>query len=458
MVNFLSQGEDVYVSKNVTIRNSEKSSVGSHIAIDDFFYSTPILNIKNYVHISSNVSIIGGVNSNLNIGNFVGIGTGTRIICGSSDFFNDGLISLPVLPKHLQKNKFKLMNINDFAITGANCVILNGVSLGEGSVIAAGSVVTKDTEPWTMYKGVPARPYKKINRTQKLIEAKSLGYPFIFSHTTENNIDAEAYHKTIYNSDGTPKNWHKNNMKSIIEKIDNYVTHRDLKHITITDYGTGTGGSILEVISMLKRKGIKYTIYLVDILESWFHKAYELFKDDNDIHFILNSTRIDGKFKQVPIDLILSRNSDVVICGNMIHLIPETKFISTMTSLKNITKPDGIIVMNSGNVDYANRTNLLFDEPFKQIANGDKKIVNKIFPTVLRKEKLSEILNTHFKTVDIFHEKVSMNKETFYNFYCIPRLKNNLIISENKENFIKNKLEKFPNELTFDWTTILISS
>ena len=35
-------------------------------------------------------------------------------------------------------------------------MVLPGVTVGEGSVIAAGSVVTKDVEPYTIVAGVPA--------------------------------------------------------------------------------------------------------------------------------------------------------------------------------------------------------------------------------------------------------------------------------------------------------------
>ena len=44
---------------------------------------------------------------------------------------------------------------------GANCTILPGVEIGEGAVVAAGSVVTKAVAPFTMVGGVPARVIKK---------------------------------------------------------------------------------------------------------------------------------------------------------------------------------------------------------------------------------------------------------------------------------------------------------
>lgn len=49
---------------------------------------------------------------------------------------------------------------------GANCVILPGVKIGEGCVVAAGSVVTKDLQSWGIYAGVPAKLIKlRFNST-----------------------------------------------------------------------------------------------------------------------------------------------------------------------------------------------------------------------------------------------------------------------------------------------------
>lgn len=43
---------------------------------------------------------------------------------------------------------------------GANCTILPGVTIGEGAVVAAGSVVTRDVPPFSVVGGVPARVIK----------------------------------------------------------------------------------------------------------------------------------------------------------------------------------------------------------------------------------------------------------------------------------------------------------
>lgn len=45
---------------------------------------------------------------------------------------------------------------------GMNCTILKGVTIGEGAIVAAGSIVTKDVAPWTVVAGNPAREVKKL--------------------------------------------------------------------------------------------------------------------------------------------------------------------------------------------------------------------------------------------------------------------------------------------------------
>jgi acetyltransferase-like isoleucine patch superfamily enzyme len=48
---------------------------------------------------------------------------------------------------------------------GFDVKILKGVTIGEGAVVAAGSIVTKDVEPYTLVAGIPAKPIKKLGIT-----------------------------------------------------------------------------------------------------------------------------------------------------------------------------------------------------------------------------------------------------------------------------------------------------
>jgi acetyltransferase-like isoleucine patch superfamily enzyme len=58
------------------------------------------------------------------------------------------------------KTEKKMVRIGTRAWIGPNVIILPGVTIGEGAVCAAGCVVTKDVEPFTVVAGVPA---KKVN-------------------------------------------------------------------------------------------------------------------------------------------------------------------------------------------------------------------------------------------------------------------------------------------------------
>jgi len=52
--------------------------------------------------------------------------------------------------------------IEDDVWLGANVVVVDGVRIGRGAVVAAGAVVTKDVAPYTVVAGVPAKPIKVI--------------------------------------------------------------------------------------------------------------------------------------------------------------------------------------------------------------------------------------------------------------------------------------------------------
>ena len=56
---------------------------------------------------------------------------------------------------------FKPIVIGDSAWVAARAMVLPGVTIGEGTVVAAGAVVTKDVEDWTVVGGNPARFIKK---------------------------------------------------------------------------------------------------------------------------------------------------------------------------------------------------------------------------------------------------------------------------------------------------------
>ena len=60
--------------------------------------------------------------------------------------------------------KVSPVRIENHAWIGFNSIILKGVTVGEGAIVAAGSVVTKDVPPYTLVAGNPARPIRELEQ------------------------------------------------------------------------------------------------------------------------------------------------------------------------------------------------------------------------------------------------------------------------------------------------------
>jgi acetyltransferase-like isoleucine patch superfamily enzyme len=63
------------------------------------------------------------------------------------------------------------VRIESKAWIGRRAMIFKGVTVGEGAIVAAGSVVTQPVEPWTLAAGVPARAIRKVGPPPKTDEA-----------------------------------------------------------------------------------------------------------------------------------------------------------------------------------------------------------------------------------------------------------------------------------------------
>jgi acetyltransferase-like isoleucine patch superfamily enzyme len=137
-----------------------KIGQGSSIHMRLFVTGNNIVIGKNSV-INHSCSIDG--RHDVTIGNNVSISPHVHIITGTHDADSPSFayISKPV-------------TIKDYSWVGSRATILPGVTIGEGGVVAAGSVVTKDVAPYTIAAGVPA---KKIKDRKKDISYNPKWFP-----------------------------------------------------------------------------------------------------------------------------------------------------------------------------------------------------------------------------------------------------------------------------------------
>lgn len=69
--------------------------------------------------------------------------------------------------------------IGDYAWISARAIVLPNVTIGEGAVVAAGAVVTKDVEPYTVVGGIPAKKIADRNRDLQYSPVNGGGLPFV---------------------------------------------------------------------------------------------------------------------------------------------------------------------------------------------------------------------------------------------------------------------------------------
>tara|TARA_B110000114_G_scaffold2002_1_gene1912 strand:+ start:14664 stop:15362 length:699 start_codon:yes stop_codon:yes gene_type:complete len=170
----------IFLGTKVRIKFKRKISLGRTIQIGDYVEINALS--KHGIVIGDNVSILRntiiectGVIRNLGeglvIGNNVGIAQNCfiqvrgKVIIGNNVIFGPNVSIFsenhnyndPDLPISVQGETRKGVRIEDGVWLGTRVVILDGVTVGENSIVAAGSVVNKDIAPYSIVGGVPAQ-------------------------------------------------------------------------------------------------------------------------------------------------------------------------------------------------------------------------------------------------------------------------------------------------------------
>lgn len=187
---FGSVGKGVVFGRNITFRHPHKINIGENCFIDD----NAVLDAK------------GEANQGIRIGNNVYIGRNTILSCKEGSIYLDDFCNLSANCSLLSETEIRLgkycflagycylvaggnhsferpdvpimfqpsvskggIRIEEDVWLGAGAIVLDGVSIGKGSVVGAGSVVTNSLPEYTISYGIPAR----VMRNRKNIQHTS---------------------------------------------------------------------------------------------------------------------------------------------------------------------------------------------------------------------------------------------------------------------------------------------
>ena len=95
------------------------------------------------------------------------VAIGENVLIGARVSFETVSHTVEYTPGKMRPRTVKSIIVENDVWIGAGSIIVQGVTIGQGAIVAAGSVVTKDVQPNTIVGGVPARFIRDIDMDQR---------------------------------------------------------------------------------------------------------------------------------------------------------------------------------------------------------------------------------------------------------------------------------------------------
>lgn len=165
-------GENVAVHESCVLVGLEAMRFGSNVRVDAFSVLSAAggwLSVGDFVHVSSHCAVMAG--SGVELADFAGLSSGVRIFSRSDDF-SGAYLTGPTIPSGFTAPPAPgPVRLGRHVILGAGAVVLPEATIGEGSAVGAGAVVSRSLEPWGIYGGSPPRRIR--GRSRDLLEAET---------------------------------------------------------------------------------------------------------------------------------------------------------------------------------------------------------------------------------------------------------------------------------------------
>lgn len=155
---FKSYGKKVLISRYARFYSIENIVIGNNVRIDDFCILSGNITLGNNIHISAYVALYGAMG--IEFEDYTGISARSTIYSAMDDFSGEFLIG-PIHPDehtHVMGGK---VTVKAYTQIGAHSLVFPNVTIGEGCVVGACSMVRKSLDPWHIYYGIPANKIRE---------------------------------------------------------------------------------------------------------------------------------------------------------------------------------------------------------------------------------------------------------------------------------------------------------
>lgn len=159
---------DGYFSKLRVAKIGKKSVIEGYI--DGFLKN---VYIGDYTHIAEK-NVFFCSRANIYIGNHVMISRDSLFVTGTHRYDIVGRYIESIGDDEKLPGNDSDIRINDDAWIGSKCIVLKGVTIGEGAIVASGAVVTKDVPPYSIVGGCPAKVIKMRFSPEEIEKHKQL--------------------------------------------------------------------------------------------------------------------------------------------------------------------------------------------------------------------------------------------------------------------------------------------
>lgn len=167
---FASVGENCQLSDRASYYNCKNISIGRNVRIDDFSVLSAGeggIEIGSFCHFAVFTSMMGA--GKISFGDFGGTSSRASIYSSNEDYSGE-LLAGPQVPMEFKRVHSADVVIGRHVIIGSGAVVLPGVTLEDGVVVGALSLVTKSLSEFCIYSGVPVR--KIGNRKRGCLEVE----------------------------------------------------------------------------------------------------------------------------------------------------------------------------------------------------------------------------------------------------------------------------------------------
>lgn len=152
---FRDLGRNVLVSDRASLYFPETISIGDDSRIDDFCIISGDVSLGRNVHVAAYANIAGG-SAGIILEDFSAVAYACHVLAQSDDYSGRTMTN-PTVPREFRAERFEAVRIGRHSILGTQTVVLPGCHVAEGCSTGAQTVVTRPTQPWSIYIGNPAK-------------------------------------------------------------------------------------------------------------------------------------------------------------------------------------------------------------------------------------------------------------------------------------------------------------